>query len=139
MGISCHKSVLRSKYLWLIISSVIENSGPKHRATITILSELGWVAGYALLPLYAYLVRDYVHMNLGLAGVLALLLVWFIWLDESPRWQLATGRIDQAKLTLQKALKMNGKSSESLESDLKDLSDYLMKVTKIICELNSPF
>ena len=114
-----------NKYIGQLVT---ENSGPKHRSTVTVMSELGWAAGYVLLPLYAYLLRDYIYMNWGSVGVQLVLMVWFFWLDESPRWQLATGRIDQAKVTLKKALRINGRTNETLDADLDDLSSYLSKV-----------
>ena len=92
------------------------------------MSTLGWVAGYALLPAYAYWLQDYKNMQLGSVSVLMCLFIWFFFLDESPRWQIATGKSDKAEVTLRKALEMNGKSDQYLKQDVYDLSQYLMRV-----------
>ena len=92
------------------------------------MSTLGWVAGYALLPAYAYWLQDYKMMQLGPMCLIPCLLTWFYFLDESARWQIATGQTAKAEVTLRKALKMNGKSDQHLKQDLNDLSNYLMRV-----------
>lgn len=90
---------------------------------------MGWIVGYALLPAYAYWLQDYKKMQLGVMATLLLLFVWFYFVDESVRWQIVTGKIDKAEVTLKRALKMNGRSDENLKEDLNDLSDYLKKVS----------
>ncbi len=46
-------------------------------------------------------------MELILGCSTGVLLVIFIFLPESPRWLLAKGRLDEAKIVIKKALKMN--------------------------------
>ena len=56
-----------------------------------------------------------------------IMLVWLYFLDESPRWQLCNGQTDKAKMTLSRALRMNGRSDEGLEDKMKHLTAYLNK------------
>ena len=61
---------------------------------------------------------------------LTVMLFWFYFLYESPRWQITNGQVDRAEQTLKNALKMNGKSDDNLKTQLSELSAYLQKVYK---------
>jgi len=74
-------------------------------------------------------------MQLGSVAVLTLMMIWFYFLYESPRWQLTNGQIDKAEITIRKALKQNGKSDENLKEQIIQLTAHLQRV--IIFLLNS--
>jgi hypothetical protein len=57
-----------------------------------------------------------------------LMMIWFYFLYESPRWQLTNGQIDRAEINLRKALKQNGKSDENLKEQLFQLTAHLKRV-----------
>ena len=76
-------------------------------------------------------------MNLGSGAVSVLLLVWFYFLDESPRWLLATGQVEKAKVTLKKVLAINGMTNETLDADIDNLSSYLIKVSHSFVNLRA--
>ncbi|CAG2162928.1 unnamed protein product [Oppiella nova] len=110
------------------VGMVIENCGPKYRADIYVLTDIGWVLGYAAIPGLAYWLRDYRYMQLTSLIATIFLLLWYYLLCESPRWLLSTGRIGRAEHILRKALKTNGLSDENLGDQLKGLSEYLQNV-----------
>ncbi len=74
-------------------------------------------------------------MQLCSVAVLTLMMIWFYFLYESPRWQLTNGQIDKAEITIRKALKQNGKSDKNLKEQIIQLTAHLQRV--IIFLLNS--
>ncbi|TKS83098.1 Solute carrier family 22 member 5 High-affinity sodium-dependent carnitine cotransporter [Collichthys lucidus] len=82
--------------------------GPRVR---TIFSTAGvclfFGAGYMLLPLFAFFIRDWRMLLLGLT-VPGFLYVPYWWLiPESPRWLLSQGRIKEAEAIIRDAAKRN--------------------------------
>ena len=106
----------------------MESCGPKYRDTIVVLSGIGWVVGYAIVPGLAYWLQDYRYMQLVSVIVLVLMVFWYYYMFESPRWLITNGYVDRAEHTLRKALNMNGKSDENLKHQLTELSDHLREV-----------
>ncbi|XP_054165993.1 organic cation transporter protein-like [Oppia nitens] len=107
---------------------VLEYLTPKHRSDISILLGLGWVVGYVLVPVYAYWLQDFRLMNFGAVVWTTLLIVWWYFIDESPRWLITSGQLDKAETTMRKILKLNGKSDEHLKQQLIELSQHLDKL-----------
>ena len=105
--------------------------GPKYRSDILILGGIGWITGYALTPALAYWLQDFRYMQFFATIPLILLMIWFYFLDESPRWQLTNGYTEKAEQTLRKALKINGKSDSGLKEQLIELSVYLRRVNNL--------
>ena len=106
---------------------MVECCGPKHRSDIVLLASIGWVLGYILLPGFAYWLHDFRYLQLMSAIPLILMLSWFYFLYESPRWQITNGKVDSAEHTIRKALKKNGKPSHDLKENMKQLIEKLQK------------
>jgi hypothetical protein len=95
---------------------------------LLILSGIGWVLGYALVPGLAYWLKNFRYMQLCSVVILNLMMIWFYFLYESPRWQLTNGQIDRAEITIRKALKQNGKSDKNLKEQIIQLTAHLQSV-----------
>jgi ribosomal protein L16/L10AE len=67
-------------------------------------------------------------MQLCSVVALTLMMIWFYFLYESPRWQLTNGQIDRAEITIRKALKQNGKSDVKLKEHLIQYTAHLHRV-----------
>jgi hypothetical protein len=76
-------------------------------------------------------------MQLCSVVVLTLMMIWFYFLYESPRWQLTNGQIDRAEITIRKALKQNGKSDKNLKEQIIQLTAHLQRVIIFFFLLNS--
>ncbi len=71
--------------------------------------EFPWALAYTTLPGIAYYVRNWRHLQLVISCPPVIFLPIYFFLTESPRWLLSQGRVDEAKVILEKAVKMNGR------------------------------
>ncbi|CAH1774398.1 unnamed protein product [Owenia fusiformis] len=80
---------------------------PKERVPFGIIHEVFWAIGAVLLGFYAYLFRDWRHLQLivSLPVILILPMLWFI--PESLVWLISKGRLREAERIIQKAAKWN--------------------------------
>ncbi|XP_035522572.1 solute carrier family 22 member 4 [Morone saxatilis] len=96
--------------------------------------------GYLLLPLFAFFIRDWRMLLLGLTlpGFLYVPLWWYI--PESPRWLLSQGRVEEAEDILRDAAKRNKIEPPAVIFDplQKELQSENMKAHNICDLLRSP-
>ena len=71
-----------------------------------------WATGYCLLPLLAYGVPNWKHLQLALTLPLPIFVVIFWFIPECPRWLVTKGKMDEANEILKMASTMNGISWE---------------------------
>jgi hypothetical protein len=97
-----------------------------------ILSGIGWVLGYVMIPGLAFWLRNFRYMQFCSVAALILMILWFYLFYESPRWLITNGQIDRVEILLRKALKQNGKSDKNLKEQLIELSAHLQRVNFFI-------
>ena len=65
--------------------------------------------GVQILNVIIYFFQDWTDLKIALACPIFLSVISFYFLPESPRWLLLHGRLDEARVVLEKALKVNGR------------------------------
>ena len=66
-----------------------------------------WAVGYTTLPLLAYLLPNWSHLQMAITLPAVVLLVISFCVPESPRWLLTRGRISEAESIILKIAKFN--------------------------------
>ena len=98
----------------------VEYVGPKYTMLSGIIIEIPFALGELLLGLEAYFIRDWVTLQIvAHLPVILLFGLWFL-IPESPRWLLATGRIDEAEKVLRNGAKINHKQlpEDTFQADI---------------------
>ncbi|XP_077561656.1 organic cation transporter protein-like isoform X2 [Haemaphysalis longicornis] len=85
----------------------MECVGPGKRAMVSVVQETGWVLGMMLLPAVAYLVTNWIHLQLLISVPVVLMLVTAFFLDESPRWLFVAEKSEKAENVLRKIGRKN--------------------------------
>ncbi|XP_064109464.1 organic cation transporter protein-like isoform X2 [Macrobrachium nipponense] len=85
----------------------MEQSAPRHRAAVGILTFLPWIIGYFTWAGQAYLVREWrwLMLSVPIPSLLAIPVLWFV--DESPRWLILKGYHDRALKVFKRAARLN--------------------------------
>lgn len=85
----------------------MEMVGPVDRLIAGVVCQMFFSCGYMLVALFAYFIHDwrYLQVALTLPGAVFFCYWWFI--PESARWLLTKGRLQEAKILIQKAAKEN--------------------------------
>ncbi|KAI3409883.1 hypothetical protein GPALN_006257 [Globodera pallida] len=107
---ACNEAADLAAYVYCM-----EITGMQYRSVVGSLLQAPWACGYAFLALVAYIWRSWTSIQLITTAfhLLALLLIHH--LPESPRWLIATNRVDEAEKIIRKACHFN---KSSLPSDL---------------------
>ena len=88
----------------------VEYVGVKYTMFTGIVIEIPFALGELILGLEAYLVRDWITLQLvAHLPIFALLGLYFL-VPESPRWLIAVGRTEEAKVIIQKGAEINGRT-----------------------------
>lgn len=104
----------------LVVSFVLlmELVGEKRRVLISILYHVPFTFGYAILPVFAYFVRDWHVLQLALSLVSIVLISYYWIIPESPRWLFTIGRVNEAAAVLEKAAKTNRLPTNTIHDQL---------------------
>lgn len=86
---------------------VTEICGPKFRTYFGILTQFPFGVGASLLPFIAYFIRDWTSLQLAISLPCTLLLTYYWFVPESPRWLIAEGRCKEALDILKKGAERN--------------------------------
>ncbi|XP_038214299.1 solute carrier family 22 member 1-like [Zerene cesonia] len=84
---------------------VMEYVGGVYRDIISVLFHVPFTLGHILLALFGYLIRDYVHFQLGISLANMVLLFYICILPESPRWLLAANKTTKAVKLMERVAK----------------------------------
>lgn len=86
----------------------MELVGPSKRTVCGVLFQLAFSVGFMLVAFWGAVISDRMWLQI-VYGMHSVLLIGHWWLmDESPRWLWAQGRVTEAIIIVQRALKLNG-------------------------------
>lgn len=90
---------------------LLEWAGPKKRAQIKMILEVGWCGGYTILPVIFYFIRHFRYMQL-IVFFYELSFIYWLWITpESPSWLILNGRYGEAAKSLTDAAVRNQKGT----------------------------
>ena len=87
---------------------VTEIVAPELRTPFGIMTQFPFGIGASLLPLVAYFIKDWTALQLAISIPCTLLISYYWFIPESPRWLIQAGRFEEAKEILKNAAKVNG-------------------------------
>ncbi|KAH9377551.1 hypothetical protein HPB48_012999 [Haemaphysalis longicornis] len=95
----------------------------RHRALGSLIATSGWTTGLLTLTGLAWLFRDWLQFQVVITAAASLSIINWFFLPESPRWLLATGKYDEAKKELEKAVRQNNVKGVSVDAIIKEFKD----------------
>lgn len=92
----------------MVISFVIimETVGPDYRESLGCLYQIPFVVGHMSVPLFAYYFRTWDKYCLAMVVPQVIYIGYFFILNESPRWLVSVGRVEEATKIVKKAAAM---------------------------------
>lgn len=100
---------------------IIELSGKTFRPYLMGLVETSYIAGYFVLPMIAYFVRDWRHLQLVTSLPWLFVLAYYWLIPESPRWLVTVGRKKEAIVILTQIAKKNKKPIDRIEEYVNEI------------------
>ena len=84
--------------------------------------------GYISLPCLAYLLRDFRPIQVVVTFSELVLLIWWVWIPESFRWQLTHNQYDKAQKCIFKAARQNNQHIDDIKICIQSLMSKCQKV-----------
>uniref|UniRef100_A0A2R5LBH7 Putative organic cation/carnitine transporter n=1 Tax=Ornithodoros turicata TaxID=34597 RepID=A0A2R5LBH7_9ACAR len=106
---------------------LMEVIGPKQRTTTALAFSMGFAVGVLLLPGFAWVFQEWRHLQLAITAPLIIFLIASWFLPESPRWLVATGRMDEARAVILRAARVNGIHIEDIDASLTQLRKKILQ------------
>ncbi|CAF4851591.1 unnamed protein product [Pieris macdunnoughi] len=97
---------------------IVEYVGGAYKDAISALFHIPFTLGHILLALFGFLIRDYVHFQLGISLANIVLIIYICLLPESPRWLMATGKVLRAIKQMEHVAKINNLPTEDIECQM---------------------
>lgn len=95
--------------IWACLFIIIVETTPKKERTFAAgVMNFGWQIGSLLLTLFAFLLRDWGHLQLVFAVASLFMLPYFFILSKSPRWLMENGQYEEADKVLRNMAQVNG-------------------------------
>lgn len=111
---------------------VTEIVAPKLRTPFGIMTQFPFGIGASLLPLVAYFIKNWTSLQLAISVPCCLLVSYYWFIPESPRWLIQAGRFKEALEIIKKAATTNKKTLPPDEELLQLIQD--MDVKKDVAE-----
>uniref|UniRef100_A0A914WZV4 Major facilitator superfamily (MFS) profile domain-containing protein n=1 Tax=Plectus sambesii TaxID=2011161 RepID=A0A914WZV4_9BILA len=102
----------------------LEMTTSKWRVWIGGLFFTPYALGYTILPLFAYLIRDWRFMHMAVAAPTLVSIAYWWLISESPRWLLVNQRVTEAEQIIRKAAKVNRRQLPA-ELHLSDIAQVM--------------
>lgn len=92
----------------MVVSFVIvmETVGSKYREITGCIYQIPFIIGHLTTPLFAFYLRNWNDYTLGMAIPPILYLGYFFIINESPRWLMTVGRVEEAVKIVTEAAEM---------------------------------
>lgn len=104
---------------------VSEVLSARHRPLCSIFTTGGWTTGMLTLVGIAWLIRDWMYLQLTITATLIGFCINWPFLPESPRWLLATAKYEEAKKTLDDAVKRNKVKNVDVDMIVKNFQEKM--------------
>ncbi|KAH7960856.1 hypothetical protein HPB49_024028 [Dermacentor silvarum] len=121
-------AVMASATMLMALTVLYEVTGNRHRAPyIMAASGISMLVTSPLIRMLSKLKPRWVLSQALLVTATAIMVAWCCYLDESPVWQIAAGRIRAAESTVHRAVRMNGIDAHKATATFKALKQQLLK------------
>lgn len=115
-------------------SIVMEIVGIKHRSNVLIMYQAAFALGFLTIPAFSYFTRTWDGYCLSTALPSFLLISYYWFIPESPRWFLARGRLEDARQVLLQAAKWNKIPTHKVTAAIEDYEKSLVISKKLISD-----
>ncbi|CAB3396713.1 unnamed protein product [Caenorhabditis bovis] len=97
----------------------MEHVPRQHRFWIATM--ISWAPNYMMLSVVAYLCQNWITYQYAIFAISIPGAIVFLFVNESPRWLIQAGRLDDARRVLRKILEIDGKMSDQALGDIEEM------------------